>query len=221
MTGRWTNYLCQEGYEPIDCDSPKGSVETSPIVITPIADEDCEELPREETNSYQSLTSPVQNLNFSFIADNIVGEVNIKTEGEEMSQESPEVSVSHNSVINVNETDELNNAHLEDEEVLKAPKNSKFSKKKKRRSSSSDSVEGKEVFEIKLPEDFRHMPIFHNYSLLPDGIKFSKPSKGIKRSGKKRIYKGFSNHNPRRSRRAKRNIISEQINQENHVENEK
>ena len=176
------------GYEPIDCDSPKDAVETSPIVITPIADEDCEEFPLEEMNSYQTL-SPVQNHNFSFINDNVVGEVNIKTEGEDMSQESPEVSVSNNSVINVNETDDLTDAHLEDEDVLKVPKNPKVSKKKKRRSSSSDSVEGKEVFEIKLPEDFRHMPIFHNYSLLPDCIKFSKPSKRIKRSGNKRSTK--------------------------------
>ena len=33
------------------------------------------------------------------------------------------------------------------------------------------------------------MPIFHNYSLLPDNIKFSKPSKRIKRSGNKRSTK--------------------------------
>ena len=177
------------GYEPIECDSPKDAVETSPIVITPIADEDCEEFPLEEMNSYQGVSPPVQNLNFSFINDNVVGEVNIKTEGEETSQESPEVSVSNNSVINVNETDDLTDTHLEDENVLKVPKTPKVSKKKKRRSSSSDSVEGKEVFEIKLPEDFRHMPIFHNYSLLPDSIKFSKPSKRMKRSGNKRSTK--------------------------------
>ena len=173
-------------HEPID--SPEDAVVTSPIVITPIVDEDCEEFQPEEMNSSQRV-SPIQNLNFDFINDNVVGEVNIKTEGEDMSQESPELSVSNNFMINVSKTEDLSDVHLEDEDTGKVPKKSKFSKKKKRRSSSSDSVEGREVFEIKLPEQFRHMPIFHNYSLLPDSIKFIKPSKKIKRSGNKKPTK--------------------------------
>ena len=175
-------------YEPIDCDSPKDAVETSPIVITPIVHDDREEFQREEMN-YSERMSPIQNLNFNFINDNVVGEVNAKTEGEDTSQESPELLVSNNSVIHINETENPSDVHREEENIGKVPKNSKVSKKKKRRSSSSDSVEGKEVFEIKLPEEFRHAPIFHNYSLLPDSIKFSKPSKRMKRSGNKRPTK--------------------------------
>ena len=170
---------------------------TSPIVIAPIVDEEygfCDEQNTTQNSGLEVRTETCFSTNhqFSYITDNVVGEVNIKTESENTMDETLfGADWSHNADCSVVENVGIEhhwaadgNIIVPDFEVHCTPKSSKVPKKKKRRSSSAESGESKETFQIKVPEQFRHIPIMHNYCILPDGVSYAKREKSAESIGK-------------------------------------
>ena len=163
--------------------SPKDYGAISPIVIVPISDMEygvCDETDFAEDLNQVNRKEPVATTNhqFAYISENVVGEVNIKT--------STDIHATYGAMVDSNVAENVGdqNHWVEDGNLVtpnfethSTPKSSKVPKKKKRRSSSSESAESKETFKIKLPEKFRHIPILHNYCMLPDGVSYAKREK--------------------------------------------
>ncbi len=160
--------------DTVDLDHPMNDDEeqydantVTPIVIAPISDAESEEDDNEAANNLPETHSDVHTWNaegFHLPNENIVGEINVDTEGAESAADAENETL-WPLMAEVKQEPEWGG-----DEGPETQRSWKSQKGKRRRSSAN---EDENAFVIIMPVEYRHFSTFHTYSRLPPGVAYA------------------------------------------------